>query len=196
VPHQQQGGGGKEDELSSPKLAAAARSPGPSHRRGGAAHRHVRETGEEPPGGSSGPSLPAAPSPSVTRLDDAVHRRRWIRRCQLGMEKEVATRRATTSVHPSADDKEPLHGCTSTSPRRRTRSRGGRRTRSRGGEARGAPRPRRRIAVGAGEAPRRGDGWLPRHALLNAVTIPPEIIPYYRLNHSIWSLSDNKEVSR
>jgi hypothetical protein len=28
------------------------------------------------------------------------------------------------------------------------------------------------------------------------VTTPPEIIPYYRLNHSIWSLSDNKEVSR
>jgi hypothetical protein len=27
------------------------------------------------------------------------------------------------------------------------------------------------------------------------VTTPPEIIPYYRLNHSIWSLSDNKEVS-
>jgi hypothetical protein len=28
-----------------------------------------------------------------------------------------------------------------------------------------------------------------------AVTTPPEIIPYYRLNHSIWSLSDNKEAS-
>jgi hypothetical protein len=28
-----------------------------------------------------------------------------------------------------------------------------------------------------------------------AVTTPPEIIPYYRLNHSIWSLSDNKESS-
>jgi hypothetical protein len=28
------------------------------------------------------------------------------------------------------------------------------------------------------------------------VTTPPEIIPYYRLNHSICSLSDNKEVSR
>jgi hypothetical protein len=28
------------------------------------------------------------------------------------------------------------------------------------------------------------------------VTTPPEIIPYYRLNHSIWSLSDNKEASR
>jgi hypothetical protein len=27
------------------------------------------------------------------------------------------------------------------------------------------------------------------------VTTPPEIIPYYRLNHSIWSLSDNKETS-
>jgi hypothetical protein len=27
------------------------------------------------------------------------------------------------------------------------------------------------------------------------VTTLPEIIPYYRLNHSIWSLSDNKEVS-
>jgi hypothetical protein len=25
-----------------------------------------------------------------------------------------------------------------------------------------------------------------------SVTTPPEIIPYYRLNHSIWSLSDNK----
>jgi hypothetical protein len=30
----------------------------------------------------------------------------------------------------------------------------------------------------------------------NIVTTPPEIISYYRLNHSIWSLSDNKEVSR
>jgi hypothetical protein len=28
-----------------------------------------------------------------------------------------------------------------------------------------------------------------------SVTTPPEIFPYYRLNHSIWSLSDNKEVS-
>jgi hypothetical protein len=28
------------------------------------------------------------------------------------------------------------------------------------------------------------------------VTTPPEIIPYYRLNHSVWSLSDNKEISR
>jgi hypothetical protein len=28
------------------------------------------------------------------------------------------------------------------------------------------------------------------------VTTPPEVIPCYRLNHSIWSLSDNKEVSR
>jgi hypothetical protein len=29
-----------------------------------------------------------------------------------------------------------------------------------------------------------------------SVTTPLEIIPYYCLNHSIWSLSDNKEVSR
>jgi hypothetical protein len=28
------------------------------------------------------------------------------------------------------------------------------------------------------------------------VTTPSEIIPYYHLNHSFWSLSDNKEVSR
>jgi hypothetical protein len=28
------------------------------------------------------------------------------------------------------------------------------------------------------------------------VTTPSEIIPYYHLNHSIWSLSDNKEPSR
>jgi hypothetical protein len=32
-------------------------------------------------------------------------------------------------------------------------------------------------------------------ALIPAVTTPPEIIPYYRLNCSIWSLSDNKEAS-
>jgi hypothetical protein len=31
---------------------------------------------------------------------------------------------------------------------------------------------------------------------VSAVTTPPEIILYYRLNHSIWSLSDNKETSR
>jgi hypothetical protein len=30
----------------------------------------------------------------------------------------------------------------------------------------------------------------------SVVTTPFEIIPYYRLNHSIWSLSDNKEPSR
>jgi hypothetical protein len=29
-----------------------------------------------------------------------------------------------------------------------------------------------------------------------SVTTPSEIIPYYRLNHSIWSISDNKESSR
>jgi hypothetical protein len=33
-------------------------------------------------------------------------------------------------------------------------------------------------------------------ALIPIVTTPPDIISYYRLNHSIWSLSDNKEVSR
>jgi hypothetical protein len=31
---------------------------------------------------------------------------------------------------------------------------------------------------------------------ISFVTTPPEIIPYYCLNHSFWSLSDNKEVSR
>jgi hypothetical protein len=33
-------------------------------------------------------------------------------------------------------------------------------------------------------------GWF------SSVTTPPEIIPYYDLNHSIWPLSDNKEPSR
>jgi hypothetical protein len=28
------------------------------------------------------------------------------------------------------------------------------------------------------------------------MTTPPKIIPYYHLNHSIWSSSDNKEPSR
>jgi hypothetical protein len=28
------------------------------------------------------------------------------------------------------------------------------------------------------------------------VTTPPKIIPYYHLNHSIWSLSANKKASR
>jgi hypothetical protein len=39
--------------------------------------------------------------------------------------------------------------------------------------------------------------WL-RHLVCPSVSVttPPEIIPYYRLNHSIWSLSDNKEASR
>jgi hypothetical protein len=32
--------------------------------------------------------------------------------------------------------------------------------------------------------------------LIPVVTTPPEIIAYYRLNHSIGSLSDNKEASR
>jgi hypothetical protein len=30
------------------------------------------------------------------------------------------------------------------------------------------------------------------NALIPAVTTPPEIIPYYCLNHSLWSLNDNK----
>jgi hypothetical protein len=33
-------------------------------------------------------------------------------------------------------------------------------------------------------------------ALIPTVTTPSEIIPYYRLNHSIWLVSDNKESSR
>jgi hypothetical protein len=32
-------------------------------------------------------------------------------------------------------------------------------------------------------------------ALVPNLTTPFEIISYYRLNHSIWSLSDNKESS-
>jgi hypothetical protein len=35
-----------------------------------------------------------------------------------------------------------------------------------------------------------------RQGAVVAVTTPPEIISYYHLNHSIWSLRDNKEVSR
>jgi hypothetical protein len=38
-------------------------------------------------------------------------------------------------------------------------------------------------------------GPVPAHVPCCART-PPEIIPYYRLNYSIWSLSDNKESSR
>jgi hypothetical protein len=38
------------------------------------------------------------------------------------------------------------------------------------------------------------DGKKGKH--VDDVTTPPEIIPYYRLNHSFWSLSNNKEVSR
>jgi hypothetical protein len=34
------------------------------------------------------------------------------------------------------------------------------------------------------------------NALIPTVKTPSEIIPCYRLNHSIWSLSDNKEPSR
>jgi hypothetical protein len=42
--------------------------------------------------------------------------------------------------------------------------------------------------------------WHDRSATLRLhsstiVTTPPEIVPYYRLNHSFWSLSDNKEAS-
>jgi hypothetical protein len=33
------------------------------------------------------------------------------------------------------------------------------------------------------------------NALVPTVTTPSKIIPYYRLNRSIWSLSDNKESS-
>jgi hypothetical protein len=34
-----------------------------------------------------------------------------------------------------------------------------------------------------------------RCSVMVHVITPPKIIPYYRLNHSIWSLSDNKETS-
>jgi hypothetical protein len=34
------------------------------------------------------------------------------------------------------------------------------------------------------------------HLAATSVTTPSEIIPYYRLNHSFWSSSDNKESSR
>jgi hypothetical protein len=34
------------------------------------------------------------------------------------------------------------------------------------------------------------------NVLVPTMTTPFEIIPYYRLNHSIWALSDNKELSR
>jgi hypothetical protein len=40
----------------------------------------------------------------------------------------------------------------------------------------------------------KGDGW--HDGVVEAVITPSEIIPYYRLNHSIWSSSDNKESSR
>jgi hypothetical protein len=36
---------------------------------------------------------------------------------------------------------------------------------------------------------------VPRRSTVASTGSPPKIIPYYRLNHSIWSLSDNKEVS-
>jgi hypothetical protein len=36
----------------------------------------------------------------------------------------------------------------------------------------------------------------PQRPLVSIIgTTPSEIIPYYRLNHSIWSLSNNKESS-
>jgi hypothetical protein len=35
----------------------------------------------------------------------------------------------------------------------------------------------------------------PMFTVLVSVTTPPEIIPYYHLNHSLWSLSDSKEES-
>jgi hypothetical protein len=38
--------------------------------------------------------------------------------------------------------------------------------------------------------------WTKAFERCKPVTTPPEIIPYCRLNHSIWSLSDNKEASR
>jgi hypothetical protein len=35
----------------------------------------------------------------------------------------------------------------------------------------------------------------PNSSRFVSVTTPSEIIPYYRLNHSFWSLSDNRESS-
>jgi hypothetical protein len=42
----------------------------------------------------------------------------------------------------------------------------------------------------------KNSGPLRQGQRLNTVTTPPKIILYYRLNHSIWSLSDNKESFR
>jgi hypothetical protein len=54
------------------------------------------------------------------------------------------------------------------------------------------------VAMDAGPRWRHGLSLLAARcgSSLAAVTTPPEVIPYYRLNHSIWSLSDNKESSR
>jgi hypothetical protein len=38
--------------------------------------------------------------------------------------------------------------------------------------------------------------WDHTGELMLSVTTPSEIIPYYHINHFIWSLSDNKESSR
>jgi hypothetical protein len=38
-----------------------------------------------------------------------------------------------------------------------------------------------------------GEGFV--RGIVLTVTTPSEIIPYYRLNHSFWSLSDNKKSS-
>jgi hypothetical protein len=46
------------------------------------------------------------------------------------------------------------------------------------------------------EAGEGGGAATPARRARGGVTTPSEIIPYYRLNHSIWSLSDNKELSR
>jgi hypothetical protein len=59
------------------------------------------------------------------------------------------------------------------------------------------------VALGLGRGTPKGGvigiiGYLPRTEVSgrSIVTTPSEIIPYYRLNHSIGSLSDNKESSR
>jgi hypothetical protein len=56
--------------------------------------------------------------------------------------------------------------------------------------------PESREAALPSPAPSTRDIRLYEAARGAGVTTPPEIIPYYRLNHSFWSLSDNKEVSR
>jgi hypothetical protein len=139
-------------------------------------------------------------SASAGVVELAVPRRRGAPPCRApaGIQRSTA---APTGIHHSAA---PARPCAADDLRRAV----GRRRHGRRSPVPPPPEipssPRSRPPPSESRPTTRGElrderAWICRLPLPAAgessVTTPSEIIPYYRLNHSIWSLSDNKEPS-